>query len=127
MSRKLIYVAGPMTPRGKRDDTDNAAIEYLLNIRDLIDAGRDLIAKGYAPYTPGLDYGYFLSLQPGQVISEGAIKDVSMAFLEVCDCAVFLPRWEGSRGCEEEYARVCELEMPHWFGLENVPDDGGAE
>ena len=123
MGRKLIYIAGPMTPRGKRSDTDNVAIEYLLNIRDLIDAGRDLIAKGYAPYTPGLDYGYFLSLQPGQVISEEDIKSVSMAFLEACDCAVFLPRWNTSVGSEEELARCWELGMPVFFGVENVPED----
>jgi len=120
---KTIYIAGPMTPRGKRGETDNHAIEYLLNIRDLISAARELIAKGYAPYCPGIDFSYFLSLPDGEVISEPAIKGVSMAFLEACDCAVFLPRWESSSGCCEEYSRVLELKMPHWFAVAEVPNE----
>lgn len=120
---KIAYIAGPMTPKGKRTDTENGAIEFLLNIRDLIGAAHALIRKGYAPYCPGLDFQYYLTLPAGAMISEDAIKGISMAFLEAADCAVFLPRWETSRGAEEEYARAIECGMPIFFGVDEVPNE----
>jgi len=119
---RIAYLAGPMTPRGKRADTGNAAIEYLLNIRDLVHAAVVLVEKGFAPYCPALDLQYFLSLAPGKVIDEATIKAVSIAFLDIADCIVLLPRWETSPGSEAEYARACELGMLTYFGVEQVPD-----
>ena len=46
---KTLYIAGPMTPRGNRSDTANPAIEYLLNVKDMIQAGLEAIRKGWAP------------------------------------------------------------------------------
>ncbi|MCX6825741.1 MAG: DUF4406 domain-containing protein, partial [candidate division Zixibacteria bacterium] len=114
-------VAGPLTPRGNRVDTENAAIEYLLNVRDLVSAAVALIHKGYAPFCPGLDMQYFLSLRPGEMISETQIKDLSMAFLEVSDIIVLLPGWEVSEGCQAEYQRAVELGMPSFYGIRSVP------
>jgi len=120
---KRAYIAGPMTPRGNRKDTGNPAIEYLLNVRDLIGAGTTLICKGYAPYCPGIDFQYYLSLRPGEVISEETIKAVSMAWLDICDIIVLLPGWEASAGCQAEYSRSIELGMPAFYGVESVPND----
>ena len=122
MRRKLAYIAGPMTPRGNRTDTGNAAIEYLLNVRDLIHAAHVLIDKGYAPYCPGIDFPYYLGLPQGKVISEEAIKDVSMAFLDASDLIVLLPGWTASAGCRAEERRAVELRMPMFYGVESVPD-----
>ena len=121
---RTIYVAGPMTPKGHRADAPNPAIEYLMNLKDMIDTANALIDKGYAPYCPALDFSYFLA-RHGKPISEARIKAVSMAFLEACDCACFIPRWESSVGANEEYGRAIELEMPLFFGVENVPDLSG--
>jgi len=123
---KIAYLIGPMTPRGNRKDTDNAAIEYLLNVRDFLVAARALIRKGYAPFCPGIDYSYFLNLQPGEVISEESIKAMSMAFLDVADLAVLLPGWEASPGSQAEYRRAVELKMPLFYGEGSVPDEGGV-
>ncbi|MCJ7828412.1 MAG: DUF4406 domain-containing protein [Dehalococcoidia bacterium] len=120
---KKAYIAGPMTPHGNRLNTQNAAIEYLLNIRDMIQVAIGLIAKGYAPYCPALDYQYFLSLTyGGDTITEESIKAISMAFLEVSDLIVLLPGWEASEGCQAEYSRAVELGMPSFYGVGNVPD-----
>lgn len=119
---KTAYVCGPMTPRGNRNETQNGAIEYLLNARDMVGAAIALIRKGYAPYCPGLDFQYFLSLRPGETISEDAIKAISMAFLESCDLIVLLPGWEASEGCLVEYGRATELQMPSFYGVESVPN-----
>jgi hypothetical protein len=120
---KTAYIAGPMTPRGNRRDTQNSAIEYLLNARDLVQAAVALIHKGYAPYCPGLDFQYFLSLRPGETIPEETIKEVSLAWLDVSDIIVLLPGWEASEGCQAEYSRSIELGMPAFYGVESVPND----
>jgi len=119
---KIAYIAGPLTPRGNRTDTDNAAIEFLFNVRDFISVALALIRKGYAPYCPGLDMQYFLHLRSGEIISEECIKNLSMAFLDVSDIIVFLPGWEASKGCQAEYSRAIELGMPLYDELDTVPD-----
>ena len=119
-----------MTPHGNRLDTQNAAIEYLLNIRDMVQVAIGLIQKGYAPYCPALDYQYFLSLPNflrtatcyGEPITEDGIKAISMAFLEVSDIIVLLPGWEASEGCLAEYSRAVEIGMPSFYGVKSVPD-----
>ena len=119
---KIAYLAGPLTPRGNRTDTDNPAIEYLLNARDLIAAATALIKKGYAPYCPALDFQYFLSLPAGETISEVQIKALSMAFLDGADLMVLAPGWECSPGCQLEYSRAVELQMPVYYGAWSVPN-----
>lgn len=121
---KIVYLCGPLTPRGNRTDTENAAIEYLFNVRDLVSAAIALIHKGYAPYCPGLDCQYFLHLRSGETISEESIKALSLAFLEVSDIIVLLPGWEASQGCQAEYQRAAELGMPAYYGFESVPCQG---
>jgi hypothetical protein len=112
-----------MTPRGTRADTKNPAIEYLLNVRDMIQVAVALIRKGYAPYCPGLDAQYFLSLPSGETISEEAIKDISMAFLERSDIMVLLPGWEKSVGCRAEVMRAIVRGIPTYHGVKGVPDE----
>lgn len=121
---KRLYIAGPMTPRGMRPDTQNAAIEYLYNIGDLVQAAIVAIEKGWAPYCPALDYQYFLSRNGSQPISEAKIKAVSMAFLEGCHAAVFLSGWEASAGCLAELDRAVELGIRPYFGMDIVPEVG---
>ena len=119
---KKIYIAGAMTPRGYRPDTHNAAIEYLLNIRDMLLDEQVLRDKGYVPFNPARDLLTFLSLPQGAVISEPQIKAESMAWLEDCDCIVFLPGWKTSAGCLAEEQRASELGMPCYYSLSEVPD-----
>ena len=121
---KTAYICGPMTPRGNRPEAPNPAIEYLLNLRAMIQAAIALINKGYAPYCPGLDMQYFLGLPAGETISENIIKAVSMAFLDVSDIIVLLPGWEASEGCQAEFTRAVELGgMPAYYGVGNVPNE----
>ena len=95
---KRIYIAGSLTPKGNRDDCQNAAIEYLLNCRDMIAAGVSLMKKGWAPFCPAQDMLYFLYLRPGESIGESAIKDMSLAWLDASDAILLLPGWKKSRG-----------------------------
>ena len=120
---KKAYIAGPMTPRGNRKDTDNAAIEYLRNVGDMIHAETALREKGYTPFNPGRDLLSFLFLRPGENISEERIKAESMEWLDVCDLVVLLPGWEVSPGCQAERQRAIELGMPQFYGVKSVPNE----
>jgi len=105
-----------MTPRGERKDCENPAIEYLYNIRDMIRAGAQLVLNGYTPYTPGLDYHYFLA----EDITEEQIKDVSMNWLKVCDAVLVLPYFESSKGVHAELEKAKELGIPVFESVSDI-------
>lgn len=119
---KIIYVAGALTPKGNRPDTDNPAIEYLLNVRDMISISLALIQKGWAPYCPAIDFSYFLHLRVGEQITERQIKDVSLAFLEPAAAMFMLPRWEKSQGSVIEREKAILQGKAVYYSLEEVPD-----
>jgi len=120
MSFKRIYLAGPLTPRGFREDCGgNPAIEYLYNVRDMLRVAHRLIADGYAVFVPGMDFPLFLvnNLTPKQIYAQG------LAFLEVCDAVVVLPYdKEKSTGVLEELSKARELSIPIFNGYKEFHD-----
>lgn len=120
---KRIYIIGPLTPRGKRQDTDNPAIEYLFNASEFIDVAITLIDKGWAPFCAGLDMQYFLNPRARQVMTEARIKAISIAWEDVCQAVVLLPRWETSPGAKAEFQRAIELAIPIYLSVSDVPDE----
>lgn len=103
-----VYVAGPLTPRGMRSDTKNAAVEYLYNVRDMVRIGEQLVDNGYCPYIPGLDFPLFMFGD----INEDKMYRNSMAWLEVSDAVLLLPYYENSTGVIKEIERARELGIP---------------
>lgn len=122
-SKKRIYIAGPLTPRGTRDDCANPAIEYLLNVRDMVKAARTLIGRGWAPFCPALDFLYFI--QHGAEMTEAQVKGLSMAWLEASDAIVMLDGWASSPGSQAELDRATELRLATYMNLSDVPVVGG--
>jgi len=120
---KRIFISGPITPRGQRDDCGgHPAVEYIFNIRDMILAANELAQKGWAPFTPGLDFLNFLLSGPhDQLIDK--IYAIDMAWLGVSDAILMLPGWERSEGSQMEYRRATELGMPVYISVEEVPDE----
>lgn len=55
MTSPRIYIAGPMNPKH-----GGGAIEYLRNCHRMIEAARDLIKNGLAPFCPAVDMAYFI-------------------------------------------------------------------
>ena len=106
----LVYLAGPLTPKLKKNL--NPAIDYLLNIRDMIEAAKNLILKGYSVYCPALDFLYFLILKDDEMIDEKTIKDNSLKILRRCDFLVLLPGWEDSQGVKEEVEEAIKYRIP---------------
>jgi hypothetical protein len=111
-----VYVAGPLTPRGMRKDTTNAAVEYLYNVKDMIKAGAELIMNGYSPFIPGMDYSLFLV----EDITEEQIKGVSMAWLDKSDAVLILPYFENSLGVIAELDRAKELGIPVFASVSDI-------
>lgn len=118
-----IYIAGPITPRGMRPETDNFAIEYLHNIRELIHLATECIKRGHSPFCTGLDYQYFLSPAPWlDDITEQEIKAISLDWLDVSDAMLLAPGWTNSKGAlaEFEYARSKKIAI--YLNINEVPD-----
>lgn len=118
---KRIYIAGPLGPRQVGVGAGTLAIEYLMNVRTMVQAAVECIDRGWSPFCPGLDFTYFISLPDGKVISEDKIKGVSMAWVEVCDALLLVGDWTKSRGALSERDRAIERGIPIYSSLQNVP------
>ncbi len=113
---KRIYLAGPISPKGFR--SQHMAIDYLLNVRAMIEAGKELLLMGFSPFVPGLDYNFFLQLRDGEEITDKMIKDYSIDWLLACDAMVLLPGWNESNGTIAEILIAQQNGIPIYFSLE---------
>ena len=78
MEYKYIYVAGPIT----KGDT-------LLNIRNGMSTGTELLRLGYMPYIPHNDFIQYM-LHP-DVLTYERMLDWDFAWIERCDALLRLP------------------------------------
>jgi len=121
---KTVYIAGPLTPAST---TQNHAIEYLVNIRNMVSAGRRLFMAGLYPFVPAFDFLFFMlpptdsSWEEGPLeISGPQIKEYSMEWLRRCDAVLFLPGWSKSQGAIAEYFEAKSLGIPTFFDIEDL-------
>ena len=115
---KICYVAGLLTPRGT--NSVHPAIDYLLNVRNLIRASLDVFMAGFTPFCPALDFLFFLQLDEGEHITEPMIKRFSKDFLAVSDAIVLTPGWKKSLGTLAEIKYAEELGIPVFKTLEDL-------
>ena len=109
---KKVYVAGAMS--------DPDCIEFMQNLRKGIEVSKDLLLMGYAPYSPFIDFQFFLTCRGDEYITGELIKAYSMEWLEVSDCVLVLPGWEDSKGTFAEIARAQELNIPVYYSMEEL-------
>ena len=121
MRRRRIYIAGALTPTGSRADCKNPAIEYLANVRDMLDAFVYLVKKGWSPYCPALDIVAFLHLPSHATFGEAEIKGVSMAWLSACEAVLLLDGWENSTGTRAELKEAERMHIPIYGNINFVP------
>ena len=117
---KIVYVAGLITPRGV--NSVHPAIDYLLNVRNLIRASLDVFMAGFTPFCPALDFLFFLQLEKGEYITEAMIKRFSKDFLSVSDALVLTPKWRKSPGTLAEIELAKKLEIPVFDTLDDLED-----
>lgn len=96
-----VGLIGPITPRGD----GNHAVEFLANVADGIHNAAILVANGFAPYCPHLDFQYVLY---DRGLNESMLKAVSLEWIRRCDCVLALPGWRESAGARAE-ADLCTL------------------
>jgi hypothetical protein len=108
---KKIYVAGPISAP--------SFIEGLENIKRGIEMGAKVLSLGYSPFTPMLDYNYFLQLTPGSLSLE-TMYNYSMEWLIASDAVLVLPNWEHSRGTHREIDTANRLDIPVFYNLKEL-------
>lgn len=115
---KRIYVAGAITPY----KSEHPVFGFLGNIARGIRMSLTLLLQGYFPFCPFLDYQYWFFLCEGEAISEKMIKGMSMAWLEVSDAIMVLPKYRKSGGTKAEIDRAKELGIPVFYNVEDMID-----
>jgi hypothetical protein len=106
MTRPRVYIAGPMSPtRG------GGPIEYLRNCNRMIDAARELIKAGLAPFCPAVDMLYFIGGMDAAQITAEEIKAYSLAWLPACEAVLLMPGWMESVGTRAEAKEAKRLGM----------------
>jgi hypothetical protein len=105
---RRIYVAGPYS-------ADNV-MTVLRNIREGIKMAETLLARGYSPFCPWLDYHF-------EFYGDHPVADYyrySMDFLECCDAVLTIGDWSKSKGVIAEVARAKELGIPVFNSIADV-------
>ena len=109
--RYIGYICGPYTAKTieQRDRNVAAANE----------AGKDLLAKGYAvivPHTMSVGWEFDPRFKHADFMAS------DLALLEHCDLLIMLPGWQHSVGSQQEITWARENGIPTYAGTEVVPD-----
>ena len=99
---KKIYIAGKYNDVNVRN--------VLLNIRVGIELAVKVLNNGDVPFCPFLDF-LFILMGAGDTLTQQALRDYSLKWLECCDEVWFLPSWINSNGCKTELQRAIELKI----------------
>lgn len=115
---RLIYVAGALSGAQPGDNPHRSpstvVCDYIINVSHMCWIAGRLRQRGYYPYVPGADL--LLGLV-GANWNEAMYRDMSMAFLEVCDAVLVTSR---SSGVERELERARELDIPIYYTIEEL-------
>jgi hypothetical protein len=113
---KRVYIAGLLTPRGVW--SVNPAIDYLLNVRNMVRTGIDVFLAGFVPFIPALDFLLFVVLREDERITEPMIKRYSKDWLEVCEAVLLVKGWRKSTGTAIEIEFAKERGIPVFESIE---------
>ena len=111
---KRIYVAGSMS--------NPDPLNFLENLRRGIRVSAELVLLNYHPFSPFIDFQFFLALRNDEKITDKMIKEYSLSWLEVSDAVLVLPDYESSKGTLAEIARAEGLDIPVYYSMEELVD-----
>ena len=109
--RPRIYISGPLTSSGN----------VLENLDRAMEAARQLIAAGFAPFCPHLTY----HVDPGEQIPHGTWLDCELPWVEVADAVLRLPG--ESVGADIEVERAETVGVPVFRSLRALVRTFGRE
>jgi len=101
---------------------DGNIMKCLLNIRNGQRAAYNLMLMGYAPFCPFLDYQLVLHSDYDDGLNVYMLKDISIAFLKVCDCMYILPSWKDSDGAKAEIEIAIKEGIPIFSSIEKLDE-----
>ena len=103
MNRKKIYIASPYTIG-----------DIAVNVKRQIDAANELIALGYAPYTPLLSHFHHL-IHPNHY---DTWMDIGLTWLVECDAVLRLPG--ESKGADIECNVAHDHNIPIYYSIREI-------
>src|SRR6266566_82705 len=117
MQALKIYVAGPMTPRGK--DVHDGPHVFYQNVRKGMLAACEIIRKGHNPYVPHLTYFIHLEMNAPFPKNYPFIwYSLDHAWLDFCDAFLYL---EPSFGTDKELERARAKGLKIFYSLDEIP------
>ena len=108
---KTVYVAGSYSSPD--------VIEVFNNMRRGMEMSYRVLASGFAPFCPWLDF-HFKLLDGLNVLKLQDFYDYSLAWLEKSDMLLVLPNSGSSVGTQAEIKRAKELNIPIYYSLEDL-------
>ena len=115
MNPLKIFISGPITNGGTASED-----EVYQNVANAVEAGIELIRKGYAPFIPHLSVlTNNIAKQQGKEIPWQTWMKIDNAYLSESDAVLFLGE---SRGACIELERAKELGLRIFYSLEEVPE-----
>lgn len=125
MRKVRVFIAGPITPTGRltpsSNEGQNQVAEYLDNVRQGIDAATELIAHGFAPYCPFVDFMYWFARNPATPLPTGCtMQTCDLSWLECADAILLLPGWETSGGVRGELVLANKLSIPEFYSIDDL-------
>lgn len=115
---RRIYVAGALSGAqpGDRPNRSPSKVvtDYISNVNIMCTVAGMLRRRGYFPYVPGADL--ILGMIDGGW-DESMYRDMTMAFLEVCDAVLVISH---SSGVERELERARSLGIPIYYSIDEL-------
>lgn len=112
--KKKVYIASSYGRRHGLSDKECEANTY-----KAIEAGRELILKGYIPFIPHLFH--FVHSGWEVDIEESIYFEIVSSWIQYCDALLVasMPQWEGS-GVLREIELAEELGVPVYYKIEDL-------
>jgi len=96
----------------------NNVITVLDNMREGMRLATEVFRAGFAPFCPWLDFHFQLMLRDGERLTINDYYEYSIAYLEVSDGLILVPKWQNSTGTKNELKIADTLGLPVFECLE---------
>ena len=110
--RTKVYIAGPYSSSNHMD--------CFGNIRAGLQAAKDLMLAGYAPYCPFTDFLFHLMLYNKETLRVDDYFECSLEYLKGADAVLVLPGSESARGVQKGIELAKELDIDIFYSIDDL-------
>lgn len=112
--RTRVYVAGAYSA--------DTILGILNNMRMGMEAGKQVLLAGYAPYVPWHDYHHTLMMKDDESVQIEDYYEYTISWLLGSDYMLVLPGYENSHGVKKEIEVATEAGIATFFSLQDLID-----